>query len=242
MTPQKRLLGGWSHARTPAILRIRAAPCMARGGGVGCCDQANGAGPHRPQQPETNPCRSPGTPPLSPRHPFPLAGENLHAPGAQSITMGGAPHKNPQLHQTSALSDRYLHRQRRDRNAGKEGAQPEQILVFRPEGRTPLRDAVGLVDGEEPDRQAGERRQHALGHHPFRGHVEKPRPARRPPLGRHIGVPVVRGVDAVGGYARQPRGGQRPAAQLTDRGRPRPPAWERTPGPASGRSGTTPQP
>ena len=89
-------------------------------------------------------------------------------------------------------------RQRRDRDAGEERAQPAQILVFRAEGRAPLRDAVGFVDGEEFHRQAVERRQHALGHQPFRGHVEKPRLARRGAApGRDIVGAAVRRVDAV---------------------------------------------
>ena len=99
-------------------------------------------------------------------------------------------------------------RQRRDRNAGEEIAQPAEVLVFGPEGRAPLRDAVGLVDGEEPDREAGERRQHALRHQPLWRQVEKPCPAlRRPAPGRDVGAPVVRGVDAVGCHARQPERG-----------------------------------
>ena len=96
-------------------------------------------------------------------------------------------------------------RQRRDRDAGEELAQAAQVLVFRAEGRAPLRDAVGLVDGEEPDRQAGERRQHALRHQPLRGHVEKPRLARRGAApGGDVTAPIVRRVDAVRRDAREP--------------------------------------
>ena len=99
-------------------------------------------------------------------------------------------------------------RQRRDGDAGEEIAQAAEVLVFRPEGRAPLRDAVGLVDGEEPDREAGERRQHALRHQPLGRHVEKPCPAlRRLAPGRDVGASVVRGVDAIGRDARQPERG-----------------------------------
>ena len=99
-------------------------------------------------------------------------------------------------------------RQRRDRDAGEELAQAAQVLVFRAEGRAPLRDAVGLVDGEERDRQAGEGRQHALGHQPFRSHVEEPRLARRRAApGGDVVAAVVRGVDAVRRDTREPERG-----------------------------------
>ena len=96
-------------------------------------------------------------------------------------------------------------RQRRDGDAGEEFAQPAEVVVFGPEGRVPLRDGVGLVNGEERDRELGERRQHALRHQPLGRHIEKPRPAlRRTAPGRDVGAPVVRGVDAVGRDARRP--------------------------------------
>ena len=99
-------------------------------------------------------------------------------------------------------------RQRRDRDAGKQLAQPAEVLVFRPEGRAPLRDAVRLVDGEQPHRQAGERRQHALGHQPLRRHVEKPRLSRSGAAPRRdVLRPAVARVDAVGRDARQPERG-----------------------------------
>ena len=93
-------------------------------------------------------------------------------------------------------------------DAGEENAQAAEVLVFRPEGRAPLRDAVGLVNGEEPDREPGERLQHTLRHQPLGRHVEEPCPAlRRPAPGRDVGAPVVRRVDAVGRDARQPERG-----------------------------------
>ena len=96
-------------------------------------------------------------------------------------------------------------RQRGERNAGKEVPQPAQVGVFRPEGRAPLRDAMRLVDGKQPDRQALQRPQHALGHQPFRRHVEQPRGARLNPApgGLHP-VAVVPGMDGVRGDAREP--------------------------------------
>ena len=96
-------------------------------------------------------------------------------------------------------------RQRGEGNAGKEVPQPAQVGVFRPEGRAPLRDAMRLVDGEQPDRQALQRPQHALGHQPFRGHVEQPRPARlNPAPGGQVPVAAVPRMDAVRRDAREP--------------------------------------
>ena len=66
--------------------------------------------------------------------------------------------------------------------SGKRSPQPAQVLVFRPEGRPPLGDAMRLVDDEQRHRQPGQRRQHRIGHQPFRRHVEKtvsPTAARR---------------------------------------------------------------
>ena len=89
-------------------------------------------------------------------------------------------------------------RQRGDGNPGEERAQTAQVLVFRAEGRAPLRDAVGLVDGEEAYMQAIERRQHALGHQPFRGYVEKACLARCGAApGRDIVGTAIRRVDTV---------------------------------------------
>ena len=39
--------------------------------------------------------------------------------------------------------------ERRDGDAGEQMPEAAQVLVFGAEGRTPLRDAVGLVDGEQ---------------------------------------------------------------------------------------------
>ena len=44
-------------------------------------------------------------------------------------------------------------RERGDGNPGEEFPQPAQILVFGAEGRAPLGDAMGLVDGEQRHRQ-----------------------------------------------------------------------------------------
>ena len=89
-------------------------------------------------------------------------------------------------------------RQRRDGNPGEELTQPAQVLILRPEGGPPLRDTMRLVDGEQAYMQAIERRQHALGHQPFRGHVEKARLARRGAApGRDIVGAALRRVDAV---------------------------------------------
>ena len=99
-------------------------------------------------------------------------------------------------------------RQRRDRDAGEQIAQPAQILVLGPEGRPPLRDAMRLVDGEQAYMQAIERRQHALGHQPFRGHVEKACLSRRGPApGRDIVGAALRRVDAVRRDPGEPEGG-----------------------------------
>ena len=97
-------------------------------------------------------------------------------------------------------------RQRGERNAGKQRPQPAQVGVFRPEGRAPLRDAVGLVDGEQRHRQPLQRRQHALGHQPLRRHVEQPRPpGRRSPPGGPVLVGGVARVEAVRRDAGEPQ-------------------------------------
>ena len=90
-------------------------------------------------------------------------------------------------------------RQRRGGNAGEDLPQAGEALVFGAEGGTPLRDAVGLVDGDQADVEPSERRQHALGHQPFRRHVEEPRLARggAPPRGDVVGA-VARRVDGIG--------------------------------------------
>ena len=97
-------------------------------------------------------------------------------------------------------------RQRGEGNARKQLPQPAQVGVFRPEGRAPLRDAVGLVDGEQRHRQPLQCGQHALGHQPFRGHVEQPcLPRRRTPPGGKVLLAVVAGVNAVRRDAGEPQ-------------------------------------
>ena len=55
-----------------------------------------------------------------------------------------------------------------------------------------------FINGEQLDRQAGQRRQHRLGHQPFRGHVEKALLACRGAVpGRDIVGAALRRVDAV---------------------------------------------
>ena len=95
--------------------------------------------------------------------------------------------------------------QGRDGDPRKQLAQPAELRVLRPERRAPLRDAVRLVDGDQPQRQPRKRRQHPLGHQPLRRHVEQPRLARRraAPGGRVVGPRVPR-MDAVGGHACEP--------------------------------------
>ena len=89
-------------------------------------------------------------------------------------------------------------RQRDRRDPGEELPEPAQVGVFRPERRAPLRDAMGLVDGEQRQRKPRERRQHPVGHQPFRGHVEEPRlPFRGALPGGDVLRPAVAGVDAV---------------------------------------------
>ena len=61
---------------------------------------------------------------------------------------------------------------RADRHAGKGGAQFLQHVIFRPEGRAPLRDAMRLVDGEERHADLLQGGDHTACHQPFRRHVE----------------------------------------------------------------------
>ena len=97
--------------------------------------------------------------------------------------------------------------QRGDRCPGKALAQLAQVGVLRSKRRSPLRDAVGLVDREQRDRQPRERREHALGHQPLRRHVEQPGLSRcRPSPRRHVLGAAVAGVDAVRRDPHQPKG------------------------------------
>ena len=95
--------------------------------------------------------------------------------------------------------------QRRDRHAGEEVAQPRQILIFAPEGRSPLRNAMRLVDRDELDVETLQRGQHARGHQPFGREIEEPRLAgSRAAPGSDIVLARLRRIDAVGGDAGQP--------------------------------------
>ena len=88
--------------------------------------------------------------------------------------------------------------QRGDRHPGEALAQPAQLRVLGAKRRAPLRDAVGLIDREQRDRQPRKRREHALGHQPFRGHVEQPRLARRGASPRrHVPGALIARVDPV---------------------------------------------
>ncbi len=52
-------------------------------------------------------------------------------------------------------------------------AQLAELQVLGPEVVAPLRDAVGLVDGEQRQRRAVEQTEHPLGHQPLRRDVEQ---------------------------------------------------------------------
>jgi hypothetical protein len=105
------------------------------------------------------------------------------------------------------VAPRRLIRRRRespDGNTGEGRPQALQHVVFRPEGRPPLRDAMCLVDGDERHVEPGERRDHPLRHQPLRREVEKPHLARRhlAPDG-DILIPVRRGIDGLSRNTRQ---------------------------------------
>ena len=87
-----------------------------------------GPAPHRSQQPESNPCRSPGSPADSARTPSPRQAKistrrgpatpvglrppsvpgPRHKPRGATITILGAPHKKARRQQISAFCDRHL--------------------------------------------------------------------------------------------------------------------------------------
>ena len=77
--------------------------------------------------------------------------------------------------------------------------QAGQGLVIGAEGRTPARDAMGLVDGDELKRQPPQGIEHALRHQAFGRHVEQPHLARRgAPPGACIGLVGARRMDRFG--------------------------------------------
>ena len=64
-------------------------------------------------------------------------------------------------------------RQGEARHAGIALPQHAQLLVFRPEIVAPLRDAMGLVDGEQADPAAIQNVEEPVGQKPFRRHVDE---------------------------------------------------------------------
>ena len=94
--------------------------------------------------------------------------------------------------------------QRRDRYAGEGMTKLGQLFVFRAERRSPLRNAMGFVDGEQADIELCDRREHAFGHQTFRRHVEQPGLARRRAApGRHVVFARPRRVDGIRCHAGQ---------------------------------------
>ena len=88
--------------------------------------------------------------------------------------------------------------QRRDGNAREKVPEPAQVFVFGAERRTPLRDAMSLVHGEQLDGKPAQGLQHTLGHEPLRCHVQQPRLARGGPAPcGDVGGPGIGRVDGV---------------------------------------------
>ena len=86
--------------------------------------------------------------------------------------------------------------------------QPLQLRVFGPERRTPLGDAVGLVDHEQSHRQARERRDHAFGHEPFGREIEQLGFAARDPVpGGDVLGALAPGIDGLRAHPGEPERG-----------------------------------
>ena len=60
-----------------------------------------------------------------------------------------------------------------DRHSGEQPAQPAELHILGPEVVAPLRDAVGLVNGEQGDLQLRQPLQETLAHQPLRRHIEQ---------------------------------------------------------------------
>ena len=89
-------------------------------------------------------------------------------------------------------------RQRGDGRVRKQFRQSRQVLVFRPERRPPLRDAVRFVNGDETHRQCLQTVEHRLAHQALGREVEELRFALGDSLPRIVVVlPTVARVDAV---------------------------------------------
>ena len=91
-----------------------------------------------------------------------------------------------------------------DGNTGEGPPERLQHVIFRTERRAPLRNAVGLVNGDQLHVKAGQGAHHALRHQPFGREIEQAHLAARhaPPDGDVV-LPVLGGVDALGGDASQ---------------------------------------
>ena len=89
-------------------------------------------------------------------------------------------------------------------NSRKRVAQLLEHVIFRPEGGSPLGDAMGLIDGDQLDIEPRECGDHALRHQAFGRKIEKPHIAcRHPSPDGDILFPAGRRIDRLGRDTRQ---------------------------------------
>ena len=96
--------------------------------------------------------------------------------------------------------------QSNDRHIRENITQPRQGLIFTAKGRAPLRNAMRLVHGNQPDIETAKGVEHSFRHQPLGREIKQPCLARHdtPPCG-NILIAVYRGIDRVRCYPGQPQ-------------------------------------